>query len=558
MKLIPFPKNVIIEKGFLDTKKINLKTIPINRSFNIALADFELSPNGIDLEISYENDGEGYTLEIGEKIRINGDSEKGVFYAIQTLKQLFEEEKVPFVYIKDAPDFPHRGFYHDITRGKVPTLETLKKLVDKMAYFKMNSLQLYVEHTCELKEYDGVYQKEGYITKEELKELDHYCKERYIDFIPSLSTFGHLYELLEKEEYKHLNVLENYRKDSLRWHQRMKHHTINPEKEESFELIKSLIEQYGENFTSEFFNICCDETFDLSGKDESGELYTSFVKKLAEYLQNKNKNVMMWADIILKYPEKLTELPKDIIFLNWNYCGVNEESFLKLSNAGVKQIACPGTSTWNNLCEAVSIEEDNILKMADAAYRHKALGILNTNWGDWGNPCSLELAMYGLALGAAVSWNIETKADDHFKTSVNALIYKNEKAYDYLCRISQYQHRLWVNFGSLYSNLKYERQMEYKDFPEKEDCFKIQEHYLALSKELENYHDEYTREMYIASLAYLNIIEIMMKYLELDFERKGDLKKFIKLYSESWLEKNKESELSRIENVFEVLNDKLF
>ena len=558
MKLIPMPKNLIVEKGYLATKKINLKTVPISKNLLKALEDFEMCNEGIPLELSYGLEGEGYTLEINEKISIKGDSEKGAFYAIQTLKQLFEMEKVPYVFIKDAPDFPHRGFYHDVTRGKVPTVESIKKLIDKLAYFKINSLQLYVEHTFEFEEYKGVIEKTGYLTAEEMKEIDLYCKERYIDFIPSLSTFGHLYELLEKEEYKHLQVLDDYKKENIRWPERQHHHTIDPQKEESFELIKSLISQFEPNFTSEYFNICCDETFDLKEKDPTGELYVSFLKKLISDVTSKGKKVMMWADIILKYPERIKELPKDIIFLNWNYYGVNEEAFEKLSEAGVTQISCPGTSTWNNFCEGISIEEDNILKMADAAYRHKALGILNTNWGDWGNVCTVELATYGLALGAGVSWNIETKADDHFKDCANALIYKNEKAYDYLCEVSRYQHRLWMNFGTLYSNLKYEKQMEYKDFPEKENCFKIQEHYLSLSKELENYNDEYTKEMYIASLAYLNIIEIMMKYHKLDFERKGNLKKFIKLYSESWLEKNKESELSRIINVFEVLNDKLF
>ena len=60
------------------------------------------------------------------------------------------EEQVPCLHIKDKPDFKYRGFYQDVTRGKIPTVDTIKKLIDTMAYYKLNSLQLYVEHVFEL------------------------------------------------------------------------------------------------------------------------------------------------------------------------------------------------------------------------------------------------------------------------------------------------------------------------------------------------------------------------------------------------------------------------
>ena len=107
----------------------------------------------------------------------------------------------------------YRGFYHDTTRGKVPKVETLKMLIDQMAYYKLNSLQLYVEHTFDFKEYATTKERTGYFTAEEIKELDDYCYENFIDFIPSLSCFGHLQELLEIPEYKHLCVLENHEQE---------------------------------------------------------------------------------------------------------------------------------------------------------------------------------------------------------------------------------------------------------------------------------------------------------------------------------------------------------
>ena len=121
----------------------------------------------------------------------------------------------------------------------MPTLETLKWLVDQMAYCKLNSLQLYVEHTYEFKEYAEVTARTGCPTAAEIRELDAYCKENFIDFISSLATFGHLYELLELPQYKHLTEIENHVVDQIFWKDRMEHHTIDPTNPESFPLSKA-------------------------------------------------------------------------------------------------------------------------------------------------------------------------------------------------------------------------------------------------------------------------------------------------------------------------------
>ena len=73
-------------------------------------------------------------------VKIQAESPAGAFYAIQTLRQILKEETVPCLHIKDRPDFKYRGFYQDVTRGKIPTVATLKKLIDDMAYYKLSFL----------------------------------------------------------------------------------------------------------------------------------------------------------------------------------------------------------------------------------------------------------------------------------------------------------------------------------------------------------------------------------------------------------------------------------
>lgn len=334
-------------------------------------------------------DGEGYKITFDGEIVVDADSVKGAFYAIQTIRQIVKNGYYDVKEINDAPDFDVRGFYYDITRGRIPTLESLKNLVDTLAYHKINMLQLYVEHVFPFKEYDGIYQRTGYITAEETKELDKYCQENFIELVPSLSCFGHLYELLQTEKYKHLCELPDYEPQTIYWQQRMAHHTIDPSNPDSFELIKSLIDQYMPLFTSDKFNICCDETFDLGkgrnvGKDV-GELYVGFVKKVLEYVRSKGKLPMMWGDIINAHTELIDELG-ETVFLSWGYdANVKPDTINKIRDAGKMQYVCPGCSNWTSLIEMVQTSVPNIYKMTKYGYEVGAKGVLNTCWGDYGH-----------------------------------------------------------------------------------------------------------------------------------------------------------------------------
>ena len=285
MILLPKPKTLEINDGYLKSKKLVIFNECADERIAKAIECFEKADDGAVLTLKCgESDSEAYTLDIdGNGITILGEGAKGLFYGIQTLKQIFENDAVPCLHIEDKPDMSYRGFYHDVTRGRVPTVSSVKKLIDDLAYYKMNSLQLYVEHTFPFKEFGDAVEKFGYLTADEIRELDDYCYDNFIEFIPSIATFGHLYELLQQEEYKDLQCITEYKDKYHFWIERMGHHTIDPLNEKSIEVIKSLIDQYMPLFRTDKFNICCDETFDLKRgkyKDlDTGELYVDFVKK---------------------------------------------------------------------------------------------------------------------------------------------------------------------------------------------------------------------------------------------------------------------------------------
>ncbi|MBO5021445.1 MAG: family 20 glycosylhydrolase [Clostridia bacterium] len=391
--------------------------------------------NSIAISVDSGLNSEEYSLKISkENILICGGDAAGCFYGIMTLLKLIESEgkELPCLEIKDYPDMKYRGFYHDATRGRVPSLEGVKTMVDRLAALKVNSLQLYVEHPFDFVEFknDGKGEDQ-YLTVEEILEIDQYCYDNFIDFIPSLSSFGHLYHLLMKEEYKGLCELPDFESKQHFWKDRMEHHTIDPTNPKSFELICSLIDQYLPLFRSKYFNICCDETFDLAkgrnaGKDR-GTLYCDFVTKIIEHVTSMGKTVMMWGDIALEYPNALDRIPKDTILLNWWYDeNPSEQKVIRIKEQGITQVICPGTTSWTRLMELPRVSIPNITKFSKYGKTHDVLGILNTNWGDYGHPSSPECALFGTTLGACVGWTVDTEVDEEFEKAVSYFVYGSE------------------------------------------------------------------------------------------------------------------------------------
>ena len=560
IKLIPSVKKLTVTEGFLPTKSVRICDTGWDSRVLSAAKKLPQDPAGAALEITVSGEtGEGYVLDVQrDKISVTAEAPAGAFYALQTLRQLFAQEQVPCLHIEDRPDFAYRGFYHDASRGKIPTMETMKELIDRMAYYKLNSLQLYVEDTFEFEECKNINPTRGCLTKAQLKELGDYCRDNFIDFVPSLSTFGHMYELLQQPQYHHLRAVNDDGFAKSVWYCRMKHHTINPRHPESIALVQSLINQYAPCFESDWFNICCDETFDLhhcaSNPEEIAQLYVDFVKKIIAHTQSKGKKIMMWADILLVHPEVIDQLPEDVCFLNWWYWpGADEERFSHFAKINRNQIVCPGTTSWNRFCEAVETEEANISQLAEFGHKYRALGMLNTNWGDRGNLASLELGTYGMVLGAEKSWSVATAIDEDFYDRVNSLLYGSENGIRALKAVSALQDLVnWIKFYGVYHEKMYGLVSR-----DPEECVidlpKIQKAYLEIKDFLSGQvwqNDEYRQEMLLAAEGVCVTAELQQKLEGKNPERITDTHQWLEKYAQKWLQKNEKNELYRIEELF--------
>ncbi len=404
----------------------------ITAALKVLLSESGNTPSENVITIEHGDSGEGYRLTVCEStITIDADGAAGAFYAIQSLRQLCRQNNgaIPCCYIKDAPDLSYRGFYHDISRGRVPKLKKLKEIADTLAFYKINSLQLYVEDAFTFRELEGISTSENALTPDEIRELDSYCKDRFIDLVPSMSTFGHLYTLLQSKRYNHVCELKGYEPTRNYWLERQWHHTVDVYNPETIDVIGSMMRQFIPLFSSKYFNICCDETMDLCngtnlGRDK-GEAYFHHVEKLIDIAKSYGKTVMMWGDECMARPDMAKQrLPEDIIVLNWCYRREVAEWIPKMFwERGFSQISCTGTSCWENFIENIYISTGNISSYASHAKKYGTLGVLNTNWGDFGHVCPFSCNLYGLLFGAEKSWNVDSVTDAEFEASASLLLY---------------------------------------------------------------------------------------------------------------------------------------
>ncbi len=360
---------------------------------------------------------EGYALIIDQNgIKISHHDGGGLRAAFATLRQLqrIYGKHLPYLKIRDWPDFSRRGVMLDVSRGRVPKLETLLNLAEKLADLKINELQLYTEHTFAYKKYQTIWKSWGALTAQEIKTLDARCRELGIDLVPNQNSFGHLRYFLADKRLKKLGELsEPYEAETKDFMRRPT--TLAPNHPAVLPFIRGLYDELLPNFSSEFFNIGGDETWDL-GKGQSKKIcvakgkdrvYLDFIKKLQLEVSARGKTMMLWGDIILKYPKLIGELPKNVVALNWGYEANHPfaTEAARFAAAKIPFYVCPGTSTWQTMIGKHDNGLANLRAAARAGKKFGAVGFLNTDWGDGGHPQPLAVSWPMFAAGAALAWN---------------------------------------------------------------------------------------------------------------------------------------------------------
>ena len=361
-----------------------------------------------------------------DAMRIEGASPAACFHALQTLEQLAHgaSGELPCAVIEDWPDFSTRGLLHDVTRGKVPTLGTLKLLADRLASLKANQLQLYIEHAFTFAFDGNVCPPGGGLTPDEVRELEAYCGDRFIDLVPAVATLGHMGRVLSLPQYRHLAEIAPLQTwEQMPWPQRARGLTLDIFHAESRALVERIWGEILDAFRSPVVNVCGDEPWDMGkGKNkdrfttqELGEAYVEHLRWTQDLCAKRGRRTQMWGDVVRNHPNLLHRLPRDMAVLHWGYDDrADYEGTAAFVGAGLETIVCPGTSGWKRILNAMGLAERNVSTFAQAGLRHGARGLLNTDWGDHGHFNALACSWHGIALGAACAWRADHPIGDDF------------------------------------------------------------------------------------------------------------------------------------------------
>jgi len=426
------------------------------------------SINTIILKIE-ENDKishpEGYQLEVSqEKIEILGSTPQGVFYGIQTLRQLLPIEiesstimnqdwLVPCVSIEDYPRFSWRGFMLDESRhffGK----ETVRKMLDLMASLKFNVFHWHLTDDqgwrIEIKKYprltevgsrrkgtrinrkkiDGI-PISGYYSQDEIREIIGYASERFIKIIPEIDVPGHVTALLAA--YPELSCTGGPFEVSTRFG--VLKEILCAGKDEVFGFVQDILKEVMEIFPSHIIHTGGDEVpkkrwkecsdcqarINKEGISSEEELQVYFTNRIAKYLESNGRRLMGWNEIL---NDKLVDSA---------ICHYWEENFdevIKNAKKGRDVVMSEREAVYLNypyseIPLSKTYEYDPIPDELESKYHENVLGIEACVWTEYiKDKNRLEYQAFPrLTAVAETGWTIKNNKDyPSFLTRLNDII----------------------------------------------------------------------------------------------------------------------------------------
>ena len=437
---LPQPQKVQLGKGYWRIPERGVIGICCHRLYGLAEEMSEVfkrypisvstarQPDTVRISLNSRIRPGGYRLKVDSNgVLLEAPTESAAYHGWQTLLQAARQSPpgtLPVMAIDDWPDFPDRGVYYDLARGRVPKTESLLEQAELLSRFKINQLQYYIEHAFQFRGHPNIGKGASPLSPDDILALDEWCRWRHIELVPSLASFGHLATVLRHPEYRHLAEdwgVGKYLSPDAKPNPRLRGWTLSPANPKIYPFLDSLFAEFLPLFSSDRFNVCCDETWDL-GWGQSyelckrigrGRVYLHHIVRLNELCRKHGKRMMFWGDIIRHYPELIDGIPKDVTVLDWGYDYNHPFARIRdFRKARLPFYACPGTSGWVSLFPRLHEAEANIAGFAAAAKKHGARGLLNTDWGDGGHYNFMEYSWHGYLFGAEQAWNTSADTSD--------------------------------------------------------------------------------------------------------------------------------------------------
>ena len=391
--------------------KITLVNSPVKESSSSgASIIFERTGDSNPLPVPGEKSGpdsrESYKIKVSpNNIRITSKSSAGLFYGVQTLRQMIEgsgdKAFIPEVEIEDWPSLIYRGFMMDMSHFQFPRIEEIKRQIDFLSRWKANQYLFYSEASIELEGYPLLMAEARY-TKAQVKEIIEYAKARHIDVIPNMELYGHLHDLFRLEHYSDMAVVPHGGE-------------FIPDDPRVKPLIDDWVTQISQLFPSPFFHIGFDETwlleYEAKKRDKSPEdFYLSMLKQTTDIVEKQGKCALVWADMLQKYPSIIPKVSPKIIAVPWHYDPLDDNRYEQLlspfSKSGIPIIVQGAIKNWNWVAPAFEVSFLNTDLLIKAGKKYNAIGFFNSGWTD-DSQTIMRMGFPDMAYGSVSSWQNE-------------------------------------------------------------------------------------------------------------------------------------------------------
>lgn len=352
--LIPFPEEVIFKEGVFQlsarTRIINQSTKEncrllqdyLEKDFGInvhpGVGHTQIILREIPVDKFVKSEEEFYTLSIDrDTIIIEAFAPAGIFYGIQTLRQLInkDDHTAPCLSIRDRPAYVWRAFMLDEARyfkGK----QIVKELLDEMASLKMNIFHWHLTDDqgwrLEIKKYPllteiGAYRDStivggwkskvfdgiphgGYYTQEDIREIVEYASQRHITVVPEIEMPGHATAAIAS--YPFLGVLK--RPIPVAGTFGVKSSVFNVADEKVITFLQDVLNEVFNLFPGKVVHIGGDEIHVGEWKASSdvtvymknlhlknyNDLQLYFTNKMSHFITSGGRRMMGWNDIMGK------------------------------------------------------------------------------------------------------------------------------------------------------------------------------------------------------------------------------------------------------------------
>ncbi len=348
---------------------------------------------------------QGYRLTIIDgAATVEAADEAGRRYADITLAQLRAiYGALPTGVIEDWPAVAVRGVMLDVSRCRVPSLDTLKALFARFAEWRINHVELYLEHTFAYADHKIVWRDASAYTAEELRELDDAAHALGIELTGQQNCLGHMERWLKFKRYQPLAISPDG--FVAPWGEKRGPSTADPDNPATLALARDLFGQLLPNLRSRRAHVGLDEPWELSS-ERSGSWIT-YLKALRGAPELADHHLLVWDDVLVHNPELLADIPDRVTICDWGYEATQpfDERAAQLKTMGLPFWLCPGTSAWNTVAGRWTNAVTNIASACGAAVANGAEGVMVTDWGDQGHIQHHVISHPMFAWTAGCAWN---------------------------------------------------------------------------------------------------------------------------------------------------------